>query len=282
MDKGDKIALITGATSGIGKAIALELSQRQLNVFIVARDEDRARTTIKEIEEKTGNRPAYFIGDLECQRTIPVLAQIIKEKLQRLDILILNAGAVFTNRATTVEGIERSMALNHFAPIHLTSELMPLLKESRPCRVINVSAGAHLLSPVDLEDFNFERNFGGVKAYARSKMAAIMGFYEFASQYPENDIQFLSLHPGVIGTSFSENNGKLYSFFMSIFRPIMRSPASGAAPVVHLALSPELAGKSGLYFNRFKEKKSHALTYDKAFRQKVWDLTWQKIKEITE
>jgi NAD(P)-dependent dehydrogenase (short-subunit alcohol dehydrogenase family) len=213
---------------------------------------------------------------------IPELAQRIKEKLHRLDILILNAGAVFKNRATTVEGIERSMAVNHFAPIHLTGELLPLLKESRPCRVINVSAGAHLLSAVDLEDFNFERDFSGVKAYARSKMAAIMGFYEFTSQYPGNEIQFLSLHPGVVGTSFSENNGKLYSFFMSILRPIMRSPASGAAPVVHLALSPELTGKSGLYFNRFKETKSHTLTYSKAVRQKVWDLTWQKIKEITE
>jgi len=282
MDKGDKIALITGATSGIGKAIALDLSQRKLNVFIVARDEGRARTTAKEIEEKTGTRPSYFIGDLECQRMIPELAQRIKEKLHRLDILILNAGAVFKNRATTVEGIERSMAVNHFAPIHLTGELLPLLKESRPCRVINVSAGAHLLSAVDLEDFNFERDFSGVKAYARSKMAAIMGFYEFTSQYPGNEIQFLSLHPGVVGTSFSENNGKLYSFFMSILRPIMRSPASGAAPVVHLALSPELTGKSGLYFNRFKETKSHTLTYSKAVRQKVWDLTWQKIKEITE
>lgn len=174
------------------------------------------------------------------------------------------------------------MALNHFAPIHLTGELMPLLKESRPCRVINVSAGAHLLSPVDPEDFNFERNYGGIKAYARSKMAAITGFYEFAGQYPENDIQFFSLHPGVLGTSFSENNGKLYSFFMSILRPVMRSPAGGAAPVVHLALSPGLAGKSGLYFNRHRETKSHALTYDKAFRRKVWDLTLQKIKEIAE
>lgn len=282
MDKGDKIALITGATSGIGKAIALDLSQRKLKVFFVARDEGRARTTAKEIEEKTGNRPAYFIADIECQGSIPALAQRIKEKLLRLDILILNAGAVFKNRATTVEGIERSMAVNHFAPIHLTGELLPLLKESKPCRVINVSASAHLLSAVDLEDFNFERDFSGVKAYARSKMSAIMGFYEFTSQYPGNEIQFLSLHPGVVGTSFSENNGKLYSFFMSILRPLMRSPASGAAPVVHLALSPELEGKSGLYFNRFKETKSHALTYNKAVRQKVWDLTWQKIKEITE
>ncbi len=282
MDKDAKIALITGATSGIGKAIALNLSQRQVKVYIIARDEDKAKTTVEEIEEKTGTRPVYFIGDLECQRTIPGLAKVIKAKLQRLDILILNAGAVFKNRTMTVEGIERSMAVNHFAPIHLTRELLPLLEESRPCRVINVSAGAHLLSPVDLEDFNFERDYSGVKAYARSKMAAITGFYEFACQYPENDIQFLSLHPGVVGTSFSENNGQLYSFFMFIFRPIMRSPANGAAPVVHLALSFDLARKSGLYFNRVKETKSQALTYDKAFRQKVWDLTWQKIKEITE
>ena len=179
-----KVCLITGATSGIGKAAALQISQLGATVVMVGRNPQRTAAAIQEIRQKSNNdQVESMLADLSSQEEIRHLAENFKSRYQRLDVLVNNAGALMLSRQQSVDGIELTFALNHLNYFLLTNLLLDTLKSSGPARIVNVSSDSHHDASLDFEDIQLERNYGGYKAYGRSKLANLLFTYELARRF---------------------------------------------------------------------------------------------------
>ena len=177
-----KIVLVTGATNGIGKVAALELAKKGAVVTIVGRNAGKTAATAAEISKVSGNPTVEFLlADLSVMAQVRHLAGEFRQKHDRLDVLVNNAGAYFAQRQLSADGYEMTFALNHLSYFLLTDLLVDLLKASAPARIVNVSSGAHNLGPLDFNDLMTEDyGMAGFKAYGRSKLANVMFTYELA------------------------------------------------------------------------------------------------------
>ena len=289
----DKVCLITGATSGIGKAAALQIAQLGAILVMVGRNPQRTAAAIQEIRQQSSNgRVESMLADLSSQEEIRRLAENFKDRYQRLDVLVNNAGALMLSRQISVDGIEMTFALNHLNYFLLTNLLLDTLKSSGPARIINVSSDSHQNANLDFEDLQLERNYGGYKAYGRSKLANLLFTYELARRLQGSSVTVNALHPGFVATRFLANNGlqgRVYNLFV---RLVGRSATRGARPITHLASSPEVEGVSGKYFVEDGLVQSSPASYDKDAALKLWraseELTGlppsstEEIEEITE
>jgi retinol dehydrogenase 14 len=176
---GEKVCLITGATSGIGKATAMGLANMGASVVMVGRDRGRGEAALAEIKEKSGNASVdLMLADVSSQEEIRRLADEFKEAYPRLDVLINNAGVFRSKRITTAEGMETTFAVNHLAYFLLTNLLLDVLKASAPSRIVNVSSGAQSNATIDFDDLQGEKGYKGAKAYSQSKLATVLFTYE--------------------------------------------------------------------------------------------------------
>ena len=274
----DKICLITGATSGIGKAAALQLSQLGATVVMVGRNPQRTAAALQEIRQQSSNdQVESMLADLSSQEEIRQLAENFKARYQRLDVLINNAGALMLSRQQTVDGIEMTFALNHLNYFLLTNLLLDTLKSSGPARIINVSSDSHQGALLDFEDLQLERNYGGYKAYGRSKLANLLFTYELARRLQGSGVTVSALHPGLVATKFLANNGirgRVYNLFV---RLVGRSAARGARTITYLASSPDVEGVSGKYFVEDGPVQSSPASYDEDAALQLW----QSSEELT-
>jgi retinol dehydrogenase 14 len=154
---GEKVCLITGATSGIGKATAMGLATLGASVVMVGRDRGKSEAVMAEIKEKSGNTSVdLMLADLSSQEEIRRLADVFKEAYPRLDVLINNAGVFRSKRITTADGLETTFAVNHLAYFLLTKLLLDVVKASAPSRIVNVSSGEHSNATIDFDDLQSE------------------------------------------------------------------------------------------------------------------------------
>ena len=176
-----KTVLITGGTSGIGKATAIGLASMGARVGITGRDRDRADEAAAAIARESGN-PAVdvFVADLSSQAEVRRLAGEVLAAYPRLDVLVNNVGGYWDTRHVTVDGLEHTFALNHLAPFLLTNLLLERLKQSAPARVVTVASGAHTMGRIDFDDLQGERSYSGSRAYNQSKLANVLFTYELA------------------------------------------------------------------------------------------------------
>ncbi len=210
-----KVCLITGATSGIGLVTAQALAQHGAQVVLVGRDAARGAQSVAQIKQATGNDAVdLLLADLSSQADVATLAQTFQQRYERLDVLVNNAGAIFTERQVSVDGVEMTFALNHLGYFLLTHHLLGLLKTSAPCRIINVASSAHRRGRIHLDDLQGEWNFGGWRAYCQSKLANIMFTYELAKRLSGTQITANTLHPGFVATRFGHNNSGLKAQFL--------------------------------------------------------------------
>ena len=268
-----KVCLVTGGTSGIGRETALGLARKGAHVIIVGRDAARSEETAKWLKEKTGDNAEFLVADLSSQAQVVKLASAFKAKHKRLDVLVNNAGGVFLKRETTAEGFEKTWAFNHLAYFTLTNELLPVLKASSPSRIVSVSSGALALGKMDFENLQGEKEYKGFAIYGNSKLANAMFTYALARRLKGTGVTANCLHPGVVATGFGLNNSGAIKFLLTIFRPFLISPANGAKTSIYLASSPEVEGKSGLYFSKCKPIKSSTISYDEALQERLWQET---------
>src|SRR5215212_9856613 len=169
---GEKVCLITGATSGIGKATAMGLASMGASVVMVGRDRGRGEAALAEIKEKSPNASVdLMLADLSSQDEIHGLADNFKEAYPRLDVLVNNAGVIRSKRITIADGLETTFAVNHLAYFLLTDLLLDVLKASAPSRIVNVSSGDHSNGTIDFDDLRGEKGYNGAKAYRQSKLA---------------------------------------------------------------------------------------------------------------
>ncbi len=270
-----KVCLVTGATAGIGQAAALLLAQQGATIVGVGRNPAKNEISTQMIKEKTGN-PAveYLLADLSSQQEIRALAQQFREKYDRLDVMVNNAGATFGKRQESVERIEMTFALNHLGYFLLTNLLSDILEASAPSRVINVSSSMHRLGKLDFDDIPFEKGYARSKAYQRSKLANIAFTYELARRFSNHKVMVNAMNPGLVATNVGQAAGGISAKVKGLVDRIAGlSPEEGAQTIIYLATSPEVWGVTGRYFVREKSVPSSKITYDLEFCRRLWNVS---------
>ena len=268
---GGKVALVTGGTSGIGKATAMALSAMGADVVVVGRDRERGERAVEEIRAQTGGRVDLALADLSSQAEVRALAEEFKRRYDRLDVLVNNAGLVQSTRTETVDGLESTFAVNHLAPFLLTNLLLDRLKQSAPSRVVTVSSEAEWWRDIDFDDLQSKKNYSGFPVYGMTKLANIMFTYELAERLEGTGVTATCMHPGAVNTRFGTNNWGPMTILFRLFKPLMRTPDQGADTVIWLAASPEVEGVSGRYYSDRKPLEPKKIANDPAARRRLWE-----------
>src|SRR5215218_6462125 len=271
---GGKVVLITGGTSGIGKAAATALAGMGATVVITGRNEERGKRELQEIQEESGNDGVELIlADLTVQDEVRRLAEELRERHNQLEVLVDNAGLVLSERTETPDGIETQLAINHLAPFLLTNLLLDLLKESAPSRIVTVSSEARRGAQIDFDDLQSERRYRAFKVYGMTKLANILFTYELAERLEGTGVVANCLHPGGVNTNFANNNRSFGTLIFRAFKPFMRTPEQGADTVVYLAVSPEAAKMTGRYLTDRKVISSYEELHDDITQNRLWEVS---------
>jgi NAD(P)-dependent dehydrogenase (short-subunit alcohol dehydrogenase family) len=274
----EKICMITGATSGIGKATARALASKGAIVILVGRNLKKCQDTVQWIKAKTSNPYVdYLFADLSSLTQVRNLASSFKQRYEHLNVLINNAGAKYVSRQETVDGYEMTIALNHLSHFLLTYLLIDSLKASSRARIINVSSGSHTsCNGIHFEDLQSHNNYIGKEVYAQSKLANILFTYELARRLEGTGITANALEPGGVLTNICRNDG-LVRWGRHIAAHVLAGnlvgPKKGARTSVYLATSPEVEGVSGKFFSRQKVVLSSEASYDLESARRLWQVS---------
>lgn len=235
-DLRDKTILITGATSGLGRAATLALADMGANLIVVARDAGKAQALQQAVKDRSGADIRVLSGDMNFLAQTQAVAQTLLREGNPIDVLINNAGALFNQRAVTGEGFEKSLALLLLSPFLLTESLLPLLRQ-RGGRVINVVSGGLYTQPVRLDDLQYANEpYNGAKAYARAKRGLLDMTRWWAQQSDNHNVVFHAMHPGWADTQAVQD---ALPAFYRITKPFLRDTVQGADTIVWLAAAPE-------------------------------------------
>lgn len=270
-----KTVVVTGATNGIGEVTALELARMGARVIGVGRSPVKCADSAERIRRETSNPLVEFmVADLSLRAQVRQLAAQVLAKTDKLDVLVNNAGAYFTRRTESAEGIEMTWALNHLGYFLLTDLLLDALKASPAGRVVNVSSDAHRMAAIRFDDVQFRKGYSGFAVYGHSKLANVMFTYELARRLEGTTVTANVLHPGFVATGFGRNNGGLTDLAMRITSKFgARTPQQGAQTNIYLAASPDVQGVTGKYFTDQRAVKSSAASYDLAAAARLWALS---------
>jgi retinol dehydrogenase 12 len=268
-----QVCVVTGATSGIGKAAAAALARQGAEIIVVGRDPGRAEATAAAIQADGAPPPKVEIADLARLDQVRALAGRLNQNLDRIDVLINNAGLVLNERQVTPDGYEHVFAVNHLAPFLLTNLLRPKLTASAPARVITVSSDAHTAARLDLDDPNLEHGWSSWRSYSNSKLANILFTRELARRLDGTGVTANCLHPGVVRTGFGRDARPLMRAGITIARPFMLSPERGADTIVYLASSPDVAAKTGGYYVKRQLREPSAAARDDGLARRLWEIS---------
>lgn len=270
-----KTFVITGATSGVGLETALRLTAKGGRLALVGRDPARGDAAIAAVKRRTpGCDARFFRADLSQLDEVRRLADALLEALPRIDGLINNAGAIFRRREVTVDGFERTFALNHVAYFLLTDLLRERLVSSSPARIVNVASEAHRGATLDFDDLQTERGYGAWLAYQRSKLCNILFTRELARRLAGTGVTANCLHPGFVATRFGDNTDGVYRFGVQLAKRLFAiSPENGAKTSVFLATAVEPGRISGRYYSKETQTEPSLAAQDDAAASRLWDRT---------
>jgi NAD(P)-dependent dehydrogenase (short-subunit alcohol dehydrogenase family) len=255
--------LVTGATDGLGKRVARELAGKGATVLLHGRNRGRLEAALEAIRNETGSeRLGSYLADLSSLAQVRALAERILSDQIRLDGLINNAGVIVREREESEDGFELTFAVNYLAHFLLTSLLLPLLRDSTPARIVNVASAGQ--SPVDFDDVMLERRYDGMRAYTQSKLAQIMFTFELAGHLSGSGVSVNALHPATLMDTKMVN--ETFGYTMSTVQ-------EGADATVRLAVSPDLEGVTGRYFDGHYEARANHQAYDPEARKRLWALS---------
>lgn len=264
-----KICLVTGGNAGIGLATAVGLAQQGAHVVIVSRNRERGETAVTQIKQAANNDAVdLFVADLSSQAQIRRLADEFKQRYDRLDVLVNNAGIIPRSRQVTEDGCEMQLAVNHLAYFLLTNLLLDLLKASAPARIVNVSSQVHAWARIDFADLQNERGYNPTGVYGQTKLMNVLFTYELARRLDGSGVTANCLHPGVIPTN-------LNAAYMGRSRGTasMEQLMRGAQTSIYLASSPDVAGVTGQYFANQRAQRSGDASYDETTARELWQIS---------
>jgi len=275
----NKVVLITGSNSGIGKATSIALARLGAHVVMMARNREKGEAARQEVISTSGNNQVdLMLCDLACLDSIRRFTTEFQEKYDRLDVLINNAGIFTTQRQVTSDGFEYQIGVNHLGHFLLTNLLLDLLKKSTPSRIVIVSSLGHFAGKIHFNDLHLEKHYHPWKSYFQSKLATMLFGYELSRRLTGSAVTVNCLHPGVVRTRFAvDRTSDRQNLIMRLSNLINISPSAGAETSVYLASSPEVEGVTGKYFVRKKIRASSRASYDLGVADKLWKLS----EEIT-
>lgn len=278
-DLSGKTILVTGATNGIGLEAAVAFARSGARVVITGRDPARIDAALAAIRQRSGSHDIEGLqADFASQAAVRRLADGVLASCPRIDVLVNNAGSVNPARTLTGDGIETTFAVNHLGPFLLTNLLRDRIVASAPARIVNVASVAHTRGTLDFDDLNFDHGYRIMRAYSRSKLANMLFTRELAKRLAGTGVTVNALHPGTVATGIwghgAPNAGWKRVLYSAVFVPVrsfMLTPERGAQTIVYLAASPEVAGKTGLYFEKNQPKQPAPLALDDDLASRLWN-----------
>jgi NAD(P)-dependent dehydrogenase (short-subunit alcohol dehydrogenase family) len=267
-----KTVVITGATSGIGEVAAIRFAEQGARIVFTARDKERAQATLEKLRRANpASGHVVHLTDLSLLSDMRHTAEEIREE-PAIDVLINNAGALFSSRRETKDGLEKTFALNHMSYFVLTNLLLSRLKAG--ARIINTASDAHYRAKLDFSDLQSKKSYSGFAVYSKSKLCNILFTRELARRLAGTGITANSLHPGFVATRFGDQSGGMLSALVRVAKPVGAiSPEEGAKTIVYLASSPEVARTSGEYFYKCAPATPSAEALSDQDAKKLWEIS---------
>jgi NAD(P)-dependent dehydrogenase (short-subunit alcohol dehydrogenase family) len=272
----DRVCVVTGATSGIGRAAAFELARRGARVAVHGRSREKCERAVAEIKSASGNdRIDAFVADLGSQEQVRALAAALLGRYPKIHVLLNNAGLFNASFSETVDGIETTVAVNHLASFLLTNLLLDRLRESQPARIVNISSEAHRFGELDLDDLEFRRRkYRALRVYGVSKLLNVLFTNDLAGRLEGAGVTANALHPGVVNTGLGDNNPpSVLSRAMRLTKFLMRAPEKGAETSIFLASSPDVEGETGKYWVDCREKRARDISYNRELQRRLWEVS---------
>ncbi|HVD45815.1 MAG TPA: SDR family oxidoreductase [Candidatus Limnocylindria bacterium] len=262
-----KVAMVTGANSGMGKEISLALAGKGATVVMVCRDPDKGESARADVQQNTGNGAVeLLVADLSSQQSIRNLVREFAAHHDKLNVLVNNAGVLLPKRTETVDGVETVFATNHLGPFLLTNLLLPMLTAGAPARVVTVSSSVEGMGKIDFDDLQSAKSYDVSGSYNASKLANLLFTYELSRRLKGTGITANAVEPGFVKTNLK------VPFPFSLFSFMRGSAVDGARPTVFLASSPEVEGVSGKYFShKGVATKSSKTSNDEDVARRLWE-----------
>ena len=261
------LVVLTGATRGIGRAAAIELAKGGAEVVVVGREPERVAAVVREAQTAGSGAPVRsHVADLTLMASVRALAQELRDRHERIDVLANNAGALFAARTVTSEGFEQTFALNHLAPFLLTNLLRDRLRGGR---VVTTASDAHTGGRLDLDDLQSERSYAAMRVYGTSKLCNVLFTRELAKRAPE--LRANCFHPGVVRTGFGKNDNGVWKVLTTLGAPFVRSPERGARSLVWLATSQEGGRLTGEFVEDEKVVQPSLAAQDAELASALWE-----------
>jgi len=272
----DRVCLVTGATSGIGRATAIELARLGAQVILVGLGQDEGERALTEVRAANAAASHWLrVIDLSSMENVRTLVDEVSARHQALDVLVNNAGIYPRRLQITEDGHETCFAINYLAAFSLTLGLLPVLRSSVGARIINLSSLVHRVGRIDLDDLSMQSGYMNFWAYARSKLALLLFAREFACRVPAEEIACNCVHPGITSTNIG--TGGPVGRMMWLGRPVMRGPKRAADTIVYLASSPDVAGLTGAYVVGRKVRQPGARARDPELARRLWETSLQLV-----
>ena len=269
-----KVVVLTGGTSGIGQVAAEAIAGMGARLILVARDRARGEATRERLPKQSpGIAHAVYYADLSRLTEMKRVAAEIAAAEPRIDVLINNAGALFTPRQVTEDGLELTFATNHVCYFVLTHFLRERLVAAAPARIINTASDAHRNARLDFNDLQNEKGYRGFAVYSRSKLANILFTRELAHRMDGTGVTANSLHPGFVATRFGDNNEGNSSSIIGFLKKFAITPEKGAETMIYLATSDEPAAITGQYFHKCRVATPAKQAQDEQAAKRLWQET---------
>jgi NAD(P)-dependent dehydrogenase (short-subunit alcohol dehydrogenase family) len=270
----NKVVVVTGATSGVGRAGAIEMARRGARIVFTARNAARAEETLAALKAAgPGQAHRAVFGDLSVLADMRRVGAEIAAAEPKIDVLANNAGAMFTKCITTPDGLEMTFALNHMSYFVITNALLNTLKGTPGARIVSTSSIAHVRSNINFDTIAKPEGFSVTNTYGASKLCNILFTRELAKRLQGTGVTANCFHPGVVASRFGEGAGPLVSLIMKLVMLTAITPEKAAETLTYLADSPDVAQVSGRYFARSREVTPSAAAQDDAAAVRLWALS---------
>jgi retinol dehydrogenase-12 len=274
-EKAARVAVVTGANSGIGKVTVTALLRQGFRVIATARSRERGEAALADWKrEMQDAKVELVLCDLSKLDSVHEAAKEIARRVDRIDVLVNNAGGIIGERRVTKEGVEETLAGNHLGPFVLTQDLLPLIEHAAPSRIVNVASDAHRSVPdMRWDDLQSAKGYSSIKAYGQSKLANILFTRELARRLEGKNVTVNAVHPGVVRTRFGETGSALLRFGVALVRPFLIDEIKGADTSIWLATDPAVEGKTGGYYVKRKLVPPTKAAQSDAGAKRLWDIS---------
>ena len=273
----DKIAVVTGANSGMGFATAKALLEEGATVIMLCRDETRGKEAYNKLLEDGNGRTYLILCDLGDYDSIRSFAAQVRDRFGRVDVLVNNAGFISLDRQFTKEGVERQFGINHVGHFLLTNELLPVMPKG--ARIVTVASGAHKTGRIHFKDINLSKGFNVITAYSQSKLANVLFTRELARRLAGRGITANCCHPGAVATNIGiDRKTGFGKTITSLLKPFFLTPAEGADTAIFLATDDAVRDISGEYFYKRMIARSSRRSKDMKLAKRLWKFTEELIE----